>query len=79
MEQEREKEENNNKKNMEDLVISMGGKFVTTAGGREEGFTTRISQGEGGNSVKKTSKIKKIGTPRKKKNASNLEGKNFCC
>ena len=65
----RKKEEN--KRSMEDLVILMSGKFITTAGGREEGFTTQISQGEGGNSVKKISRIKKIGTPRKKKNTSN--------
>ena len=56
LEQERKKEEN--KKNMEGLVISIGGKLLTMAG--ESGG------GEGGYSVNKISKIKNTVTQRKK-------------
>ena len=63
-----EKEKEENKRKMEELVILMGGRFVTTARGRE-GFTTRFSQVKGGNSVEKTSRNKKIVKPRKRKNA----------
>jgi hypothetical protein len=59
--------------NIDNLLISMGGKLITTEK-MNEGTTTQISQGEGGNSTKKKTRNKKIGTPKAKK-TSNLEGK----
>ena len=59
---------------IEGLVISIGGRMITTGKKKEGGFTTRNSHGEGGSSVKKKTKFKKIGTPKIIK-TSNLEGK----
>ena len=60
--------------NIERLVILIGGRMITRDKKKEGGFTPGISQGEGGSSVKKRGKSKKIGTPKKNK-TSNLKGK----